>query len=233
MRKLNFWVPIQEPKWHTPVCPSIHLPPPPPRDDEEYQLFGTPSSSSSSSEEEDEVQMDELSIGEKRSQMENDDDDDDDEMDDDVGMLFSPLINSQGLNFFLNNELNNSSVMIDYFNDECFKESELQNECLLIVLYIYYCRLTQYKNFMRTMKSNKWLGKVVEKKLLKIKREVEDEFGKSEHGRGHWNEIEFMMKRFPIYFPSKFKNVTSSKRPMIRLTHLNFNLNLEMFPVYV
>ena len=29
MRKLNFWVPIQEPKWHTPVRPSIHLPPPP------------------------------------------------------------------------------------------------------------------------------------------------------------------------------------------------------------
>ena len=29
MRKLNFWVPIYEPKWHTPVPPSIHLPPPP------------------------------------------------------------------------------------------------------------------------------------------------------------------------------------------------------------
>ena len=26
MGKLNFWVPIQEPKWHTPVRPSIHLP---------------------------------------------------------------------------------------------------------------------------------------------------------------------------------------------------------------
>ena len=32
MWQLNFWVPLQEPKWHTPVCPSIHLsPPPPPR----------------------------------------------------------------------------------------------------------------------------------------------------------------------------------------------------------
>ena len=30
MRKLNFWIPIQERKWHTPVCPSIHLAPPPP-----------------------------------------------------------------------------------------------------------------------------------------------------------------------------------------------------------
>ena len=29
MRKLNFWVRLREPKWHTPgVCPSIHLPPP-------------------------------------------------------------------------------------------------------------------------------------------------------------------------------------------------------------
>ena len=30
MRKLNLWVPLREPKWHTSVCPSIHLPPPPP-----------------------------------------------------------------------------------------------------------------------------------------------------------------------------------------------------------
>ena len=95
--------------------------------------------------------------------------------------------------------------MIDYFNDECFKGSELQNECLLIALYIYYFHLTQYKNFMRTMKLNKWLGKMVEKKLLKTECEVEDEFGKSDHGRGHWNEIEFMMKDFPIYFPSKLR----------------------------
>ena len=29
MRKLNFWVPLREPKWHIPVCPSIHLPPSP------------------------------------------------------------------------------------------------------------------------------------------------------------------------------------------------------------
>ena len=28
MQKLNFWVPLQEPKWHNSVCPSIHLPPP-------------------------------------------------------------------------------------------------------------------------------------------------------------------------------------------------------------
>ena len=29
MQKLNFWVPLQEPKWHTPVRPLIHLNPPP------------------------------------------------------------------------------------------------------------------------------------------------------------------------------------------------------------
>ena len=28
MQKLNFWVPLREPKWHTPICPSIHFPPP-------------------------------------------------------------------------------------------------------------------------------------------------------------------------------------------------------------
>ena len=26
MQKLNFWVPLEEPKWHTPVGPSIGLP---------------------------------------------------------------------------------------------------------------------------------------------------------------------------------------------------------------
>ena len=29
MRKLNFWVPLREKKWHTPICPSIHSPPRP------------------------------------------------------------------------------------------------------------------------------------------------------------------------------------------------------------
>ena len=43
MRKLNFWVPLQEPKWHT---PSIHQltypPPPPPRDIYEHDGFNLP-----------------------------------------------------------------------------------------------------------------------------------------------------------------------------------------------
>ena len=63
--------------------------------------------------------------------------------------------------------------MIDYFHDECFGGTELSNECLLIALYVYYFRLTQSKNFTRMMKSNKWLGKLVEKRLVKIKYEIE------------------------------------------------------------
>ena len=38
MRKLNFWVPLRELKWHTPVCPSIHLPPPPPPTENLYHF---------------------------------------------------------------------------------------------------------------------------------------------------------------------------------------------------
>ena len=124
--------------------------------------------------------------------------------------------------------------MIDYFHDECFGGTELSNKCLLIALYVYYFHLTQSKNFTRMMKSNKWLGKLVEKKLVKIKYEIEQEFGKNEDGHGHWNEIKFMMKYFSTYFPTKFKNAcTTSKRPMVRFTHMNSNLELRIFPVYV
>ena len=149
-------------------------------DDEEYQLFGTPSLQSSvdgevqtentsnhtpasSEEEEDEPQVD---VGNEES------DEEEDEMDDDSGMLFSLLMNVEGLNFLVNNELTSSSVMKDYLMDECFQEGELQNECLLIVLYEYYLRLTQKNNFNRTMKNKKWLGKTTEKKLVHIKKEV-------------------------------------------------------------
>ena len=84
------------------------------------------------------------------------------------------------------------------------------------------------------MKSSKWVGKLVEKKLVEIKCEFEREFGKNEDCLGHWNEIKFMMKYFSTYFPTKFKNAsTTSKRPMVRFTHMNSNLELRMFPVYV
>ena len=112
-------------------------------DDEEYRLFGTPFLQSSvdgevqsentsnhtpasSEDEENKPQVED--VGNEES------DEEEDEMDDDSGTLFSPLMNVEGLNFLVNNELTNSSVMKDYFMDECFQESELQNECLLIAL---------------------------------------------------------------------------------------------------
>ena len=135
-------------------------------DDEEYRLFGTPSLQSSvdgevqtentlnhtpasSEDEEDEPQVED--VGNEES------DEEEDEMDDDSGTLFSPLMNV-GLNFLVNNKLTNSSVMKDYFMDECFQEGELQNDCLLIALYVYYLRLTQKNNFNRTMKNKKMVG---------------------------------------------------------------------------
>ena len=91
-------------------------------DDEEYRLFGTPSSSSLSSP--------------QRSDKESSDDED--EMDDDTGMSFNPLFNVEALNFFVNNELSNSEMIIDYFNEECFGGTVLLNECLLVAMYIHY-----------------------------------------------------------------------------------------------
>ena len=201
-------------------------------DDEEYRLFGTRSLSDSSEDLVQEVKVDD--DDDHSNDDADDDDDDDEEMDDDAGTLFFALVNSEGLNFFLNNELSNSSIMIDYFHDECFGGTELSNECLLITPYVYYFCLSQSKNFTRMMKSNKWIGKLVEKKLVEIKYEIEREFGKNEDGNGHCNEIKFMMKCFSTYFPTKFKNAcTMSNRPMVRFTHMNSNLELRIFPVYV
>ena len=73
-------------------------------DDEEYRLFGTPSCSSSSSPQH----------SDKESS------DDENEMDDDTSMSFNPLFNVEALNFFVNNKLSNSELIIDYFNEERF-----------------------------------------------------------------------------------------------------------------
>ena len=116
-------------------------------DDEEYRLFGTPSCSSSSSP--------------KRS--DNESSDDEDKMDDDTGMSFNPLFNVEALNFFVNNELSNSEMIIDYFNEECFGGKVLSNECLLVAMYVHYFHLTQSNNFKRTMKDKRRIGKLVEK----------------------------------------------------------------------
>ena len=96
------------------------------------------------------------------------------------------------MNFFINNELTNSEIVFDYFNEKCFGESSLSDECLLVSMYVHYFNLTQSKNFKRTMKNECWIGKVVEKRLIEIKNELEEKFGKNEKGRGHWREVEFI-----------------------------------------
>ena len=68
--------------------------------------------------------------------------------------------------------MNNSETVVDYFDEEMFCDSPLDNECLLISMYAHYIYLTQSNNFERRMKEKKWLGKVVEKKLIKLKGEI-------------------------------------------------------------
>ena len=68
-------------------------------------------------------------------------------MDDDTGTSFNSLFNIEALNFFVNNELSNSEMIIDYFNEECFGGTVLSNECLLVVMYVHYFHLTQSNNF--------------------------------------------------------------------------------------
>ena len=90
-------------------------------------------------------------------------------MDDDAGTLFKPLLNVEALNFFVNNEMNNSENVVDYF-DENFVGTLLEDDCLLVSIYVHYTYLTQSNNFKRKMKEKKWLGKVVRKKLINIKK---------------------------------------------------------------
>ena len=59
-------------------------------------------------------------------------------------------------------------------------------------MYVHHLNLTQSNNFKRTMKNERWIGKVVEKKLIEIKNELEEKVGKNEKGRGHWQEAEFI-----------------------------------------
>ena len=133
---------------------------------------------------------------------EDDEMNDDDEMDDDTGTLFTPLLNNEALNFFVNSEVStvNSTFMVDYFND-----SELHGECLLIAMYVYYFCLTQHKNFNRTMKNKFWLRQSVKKKLIKIKQRLDGEFAKNDDGRGHWTEVEFIQKCLLEFFLMNFR----------------------------
>ena len=101
-------------------------------EDEEYALFGTLSNSPTSSAESDS---------------------DDDEMDDDAGTLFKPIFNVEALNFFVNNEKNSSENVVDYFDEEIFSGTPIEDECLLISMYVHYIYLTQSNNFKRRMKN--------------------------------------------------------------------------------
>ena len=67
---------------------------------DEYRLFGTPSSSDSSSSEDLVVEVKVDDDNDDQTNNDDADDDDEEEMDDYVGMLFFPLVNSEGLNFF-------------------------------------------------------------------------------------------------------------------------------------
>ena len=96
------------------------------------------------------------------------------------------------MSFFINNETNNSENVVDYFDEEIFSGMPIEDECLLISMYVHYIYLTQSNNFKRRMKEKKWFRKSVEKKLVKLKMELSNEFGKNVKGRGHWKEIEFI-----------------------------------------
>ena len=58
--------------------------------------------------------------------------------------------------------MNSSTIMFDYYHGECFDDTELHKECLLVAIYVYYLKLTQPENFNHTMKKNLWLGKSVQ-----------------------------------------------------------------------
>ena len=108
-------------------------------------MFGSPSSVDTiRSDEDEEIHDDDVDDNDESSE---------DEMDDDMGTLnsenFVPFLNVEALKFFVNNELfsTNSSVAVDYFHDECFMNTKLSEECLLVAMYVYYFKLAQSNNF--------------------------------------------------------------------------------------
>ena len=121
--------------------------------------------------------------------------------------------------------MNNSENVVDYFDKEIFSGMPIENECLLISMYLHYIYLTQSNNFKRRMKEKKWLGKLVEKKLVKLKKELSNEFDKNVKGRGHWREIEFIRRLLLQYFPTNFSVKVGSSQPIVNLIRSNCNWN--------
>ena len=208
------------------------------KDDEEYRLFGTPSSTHSDDDNDDgRIEEDDNRRG-AEEESNTAESEDDDEMDDDTGTLFTPLLNNETLNFFVDNEVStvNSTFMVDYFNDECFgNDSELHKGYLLITMYVYYFRSIQYNNFHRTMKNKFWLGKSVKKKLIEIKQRLGEKFAKYDDGRDHWTEVEFMRKCLLEFFPTNFEGRSNTKQKILKFMRENSNsdsLNFFQFTFY-
>ena len=70
--------------------------------------------------------------------------DENDEFDDDMGRLtniFKPLSNENALTFFVNNELNDSTKVIDYYSMANIHNSGLSDECLLVALHVHHVYL--------------------------------------------------------------------------------------------
>ena len=68
-------------------------------------------------------------------------------MDDDAGTLFKPTFNVEALSIFVNNEVNNSENVVGYFDKEIFSGTPIEDECLLISMFVHYIYLTQSNNF--------------------------------------------------------------------------------------
>ena len=115
-----------------------------------------------------------------------DDSGEDDEYDDDSVMLpFLPLSNAEALKFFVNNEINNSAKIVDYFSQGSLDNGELKHNCLLVAIYAHHIYLTQPNNFNRVMGQNEWLTNPIKRKLLDIKEDLDKKFGENLNGRGH------------------------------------------------
>ena len=97
-------------------------------------------------------------------------DDDCDEFDDDNGVCFKPLFNVDALYFFVNNKLNNSAKIKDYFEDSIFSNTALRDECLLIAVFVHHFFFKQPNNFSRKTKQKDWLGNVAREKLVNSSR---------------------------------------------------------------
>ena len=171
---------------------------------EEKELFGSPITSSESEQEEDDRdEKDEASI----SSLETDEGEKDKGEDDDGGLSFNfnPFMNFDALNVIIKRDLLNTSLIHDYFNDDCFLGTQLEHECLLVAMYVSYLRITRRNNFNRVMNRKPWLNDIIKNKSMAIQDELVGKFGSSvdNGGRGHWDEVNFIREHLVKYFPTK------------------------------